>query len=61
MRREKEQYLAAERRVKESILRKARGEEWRYEGREEDFERLRRWRRERGETLIKSAGGGGLS
>jgi hypothetical protein len=47
--------VSAEARIRESILRKARGQEWRYEGREQDFARVRRWHKERGETL---AGGG---
>jgi hypothetical protein len=56
---EKEQALLAEARIRDSILRKVRGEEWRYEGREEDFARVRRWRRDRDELLVRAEGGGG--
>jgi hypothetical protein len=62
MRLEKEQALAAEARIRDSILRKGRGEQWRYEGRAADVARVRRWRKERGETLAGTlAGGGGYS
>jgi hypothetical protein len=58
MRREKEQVLLAEQRIQESIERRARGEEWRYEGREEDLARIRRWRKDRNQLLLVGGGGG---
>lgn len=48
---EKQQALEADARIRESIFRKGRGEAWEYEGRNDDLARIRRWRRERGETL----------
>jgi hypothetical protein len=45
---EKVKYAAAEARIRESVLRRERGESWDYEGRDEDLTLIRRKRHERG-------------
>lgn len=57
---ELQSYLQAEERIRASILRRERGQEWSYPGRDEDLARIRRWQRERGpERVMRILGGGG--
>jgi hypothetical protein len=56
---EKQKHAAAEFRIRESILRRERGESWDYEGRAEDLELIRRKRHESGPERIRRVVGYG--
>lgn len=48
-----QKHQAAEERIRASILRREMGEEWRYEGRDEDLDLVRRKQRERGPQGVR--------
>ncbi len=55
---EKVKHQAAESRIRDSVLRRERGESWDYAGRDEDLALIRRKRHELGPERL---GGGGLT